>query len=527
MIKTALLAAFVLYSLSMLVIFIYSIAQAQLVYLYCKNRKNKVSVPALPAENLLPPVTVQLPVYNELYVVERLIDAVSCFDYPKEKLEIQVLDDSTDETSEIIARKVREWRGMGIDITHIQRTNRTGYKAGALKEGLAMAKGEFIAIFDADFIPAKDFLHKTLPYFQDNKIGMVQTRWDHINQDYSLLTKVQAFMLDAHFSVEQAGRYQGDCFINFNGTAGIWRKSCIVDAGNWEFDTLTEDIDLSYRAQMKDWKFVYLEKVDSPAELPPVMSAFKTQQYRWTKGGAETAKKHFWNMLRSGKSLHVIWHGLVHLFNSSVFISIITCSVLSVPLLLLKPLYPEFHRYFLIVTFFLFSFCVMGILYWYSTLSRLPGPLNATIYFIRNFPLFLSVMMGLSLHNSIAVIEGFLGRKTPFVRTPKFNIKNKKDGWNSNRYISRQINGLTIAEGLLAVYFLLAVVLAFRLGDYALLPFHLMLAFGFGAVFYYSVFQSKKKAVHPDGVVKEGQARNELGANTQGALFQIYHRTNP
>ena len=495
LVKIALVIALAVYTLSMLVIFLYSVAQAQLVYWYLKDRKNKKPTPALPPESELPHVTVQLPVYNEMYVAERLIDAVADFDYPKEKLEIQVLDDSTDETSDIIARKVSEWQAKGLDIKHLQRTNRIGFKAGALKEGLAVAKGEFIAIFDSDFIPLVDFLRKTLPHFEHEKIGMVQTRWDHINQDYSLLTKVQAVMLDAHFSVEQAGRNRADYFINFNGTAGIWRKSCILDAGNWHSDTLTEDIDLSYRAQLKDWKFVYLENVDSPAELPPVMSAFKTQQYRWTKGGAETARKHFRNMLRSDKSFLVKWHGLVHLFNSSVFICVILSSVMSFPLLLMKGQFPEFHRFFLAASLFLLSFAVLGIIYWLSAMSRKVSVFQSAIYFFRTFPLFLSVMMGMSLHNSIAVIEGYIGKKTPFVRTPKFNIKSKTDSWSGNRYVSPQVNKLTLAEGFMALYFFAAVCTAFFIGDYAFLPFHLLLAFGFGAVCYYSVFQSKTKAI--------------------------------
>ncbi len=494
LIKIAVVLVLTLYTLSMLVIFLYSIAQAQLVYWYLKAKKANVPPLARLSEKSLPIVTVQLPVFNELYVVERLIDATVQLDYPQAKLEIQVLDDSTDETSEIIARKVAEWQLKGTDIKQVRRSNREGFKAGALKEGLATAKGVFIAIFDSDFLPAKDFLQKTIPHFHDKKTGMVQTRWAHLNQNYSLLTKAQAFMLDAHFSIEQTGRNQANYFINFNGTGGVWRKSCILDAGNWQHDTLTEDIDLSYRAQLKDWKFVYLENVDSPAELPPVMSAFKTQQYRWTKGGAETARKHFREILNSKKSFHVKWHGLVHLFNSAAFISIITSAILSVPMLVLKPHFPQYRDFFSIASLFLMSFGVLGILYWYSSLSRHKSKLKAMLYFFRTFPLFLSVMMGLSLHNTIAVVEGFLGKKTPFVRTPKFNIVHNKDSWHKNRYIAPlQVNWLNAFEGLLSLYFLTAVIMAFRQGDYSFLPFHLMLAFGFGIVCYYSVFQSQMK----------------------------------
>lgn len=491
MIKGALIIIIIVYSLALLFIFLYSLAQAHLVYRYLKNRKIKNANTLEQKFYSLPYVTVQLPVYNEMYVVERLIDAVCSFNYPIEKLEIQVLDDSTDESIDIIKKRVKQWKEKGIDIVQVRRTDRKGYKAGALEEGLETAKGEFIAIFDADFVPNPDFLQKTVSHFSDKNVGMVQTRWEHINKDYSLLTKLQAFGLDAHFSIEQVGRNSGNCFINFNGTAGIWRKSCIIDAGNWQPDTLTEDLDLSYRAQLKDWKFVYLEDVGSPAELPPVMSALKTQQYRWTKGGAEVAVKHLGNLLRSDKSLLVKGHGLFHLLNSGVFVSIITCAILSVPLLFIKQHFPEFKQLFLFASLFLLSFLILAVLYWISNSKSEENKSKSTFYFIRTFPVFLSVMMGLSLHNAIAVLEGYSGRKTPFIRTPKFNITNNSDSWKNNKYITRQINLLTITEGLLSFYFLFAVVKAFHIGDYGLLPFHIMLTFGFATVCYHSVFQSK------------------------------------
>ncbi len=489
-VKIALIIVLVLYTLALLFIFLYSIAQAHLVFRYLRDRKKIKNSPIEPKENVYPHVTVQLPVYNELYVVERLIDSVASFDYPSDKLEIQVLDDSTDESVDIIAKRVKLWQDKGIDIVQVRRPIRTGFKAGALVDGLITSKGEFIAIFDADFVPTKDFLQKTVPHFSDKNVGMVQTRWEHINKNYSLLTKLQAFGLDAHFSIEQVGRNSGNCFINFNGTAGIWRKSCIIDAGNWQPDTLTEDLDLSYRAQLKDWKFVYLEDVESPAELPPVMSALKSQQYRWTKGGAEVAVKQLRNVLRSNKPFLVKWHGLFHLLNSGVFVSIITCAILSVPLLFIKQYFPEFKQLFLFASLFLLSFFILAVLYWVSNSKQEKSKLKSTLYFIRTFPLFLSVMMGLSLHNAIAVLEGYFGKKTPFIRTPKFNIINNSDAWQSNKYITNQINALTLTEGLLSLYFLFAVVEAFYIGDYGLMPFHIMLTFGFATVCYYSVFQS-------------------------------------
>ena len=288
-----------IYSIALMLIFFYSLAQLNLLINYLTYKKRNAEAPKF---NLLDPreiphVTIQLPVYNEEYVMERLLDNISKIEYPKSKLEIQVLDDSTDDTVHDTAKRVAALQATGLDIKHITRVDRTGFKAGALKEGLAVAKGDFVAIFDADFMPESDWLKKTVPYFKDPEIGVVQTRWGHINRDYSTLTRIQAFALDAHFTLEQVGRNSKGHFINFNGTAGIWRKECIIDAGNWEGDTLTEDLDLSYRAQLKNWKFKYLEDVETPAELPVVMSAARSQQFRWNKGGAENFRKTVWSVI--------------------------------------------------------------------------------------------------------------------------------------------------------------------------------------------------------------------------------------
>ena len=266
----------------------YAIAQLNLLFNYLKAKKKKDTSEKFDFSNKeeIPFVTIQLPVYNELYVMERLLKNIAKIDYPYEKLEIQVLDDSTDESIETTAEQIKIIKEKGIDIQHIKRSNRQGFKAGALKEGLKTAKGEFIAIFDADFLPKSDWLYQTVPYFKNSEIGVIQTRWGHINRDYSTLTRIQAFALDAHFTLEQVGRNSKSHFINFNGTAGLWRKKCIYDAGNWEGDTLTEDLDLSYRAQLKNWKFKYLVDVVTPAELPVVISAARSQQFRWNKGGA-------------------------------------------------------------------------------------------------------------------------------------------------------------------------------------------------------------------------------------------------
>ena len=470
------------YGLSLLYIFLFSLGQLHLAWIYIRTKKHPTE--EIKILSVYPHVTVQLPVYNEKYVVERLIDAVSKFQYPKDKLEIQVLDDSTDETTEIISKKIEALTSLQLDIKLIHRTNRVGFKAGALAEGLQSTKGEFIAIFDADFIPESDFLLKTIPYFSDSNIGVVQTRWGHINKDYSILTKLQAFGLDAHFSIEQTARNASGSFINFNGTCGVWRKSCIADAGGWSADTLTEDLDLSYRAQLKGWRFKYLEEIETPGELPMIMPAIKSQQFRWNKGAAENARKNFGKVLREDLSLKNKIHAFFHLFNSSVFISLLMAALLSIPMLLIKQSHPEISWLFNLGIVFIFGFMSITVFYWIATKQfYLEHPVKK---FLSLYPRFLIISMGLSLHNGIAVFEGLIGRKTPFIRTPKFNLQ-KNQSWTSNIYIKTRFNLNMLLEGLLCLYFVFGIVLGIRIGDEGLIFFHIMLALGFGSVFYYSV----------------------------------------
>lgn len=477
-----------LYGLALTFILFHSIVQLHLVFHYYRSRKkeNATIIPKSIPNNGYPFVTIQLPIYNELYVVDRLIDQVTLFDYPRDCFEIQVLDDSTDETVDKIAKKVTETQQKGIQIRHIRRTNRIGFKAGALEEGLKKAKGEFIAIFDADFLPDAQFLKNTIQAFTNPNIGMVQTKWAHINKDYSLLTKMQAFGLDAHFSVEQRGRNAASCFMNFNGTAGVWRKTCIVDAGGWQHDTLTEDLDLSYRAQLKGWRFKYLENVKTAAELPAEMNALKSQQYRWTKGAAETAKKNLWQVLRSQISFTQKLHASFHLLNSFVFVCIITVAILSVPLLIIKHHTHDLDLLFKIASLFVLGFFFLATYFWASTQDLELNKQKRFFYFIKSFPLFLSVSMGLSLHNAIAVMEGYIGKKTPFIRTPKLNVLQKKDHWRNNIYITRKIKPIVFVELLLALYFCFGIYLAFYYQDFGLLFFHGLLTLGFGMVSYYS-----------------------------------------
>ena len=482
------------YALSMFFILLYALTQFNLLINYIQAKGKGKKLPNLDISNPkeIPFVTVQLPLYNELYVVERLLDNIALLNYPKEKLEIQVLDDSTDESLKLSLNKVRELQNKGLDISHITRTDRTGFKAGALKEGLISAKGEYIAIFDSDFLPQPDWLLETLPYFENDNIGLIQTKWGHINRNHSLLTKVQAFALDAHFTLEQVGRNSKKHFINFNGTAGIWRKDCILDAGNWEGDTLTEDLDLSYRAQLKNWTFKYLEEVETLAELPVEISAARSQQFRWNKGGAENFQKMLKRILTSKTvPLKTKMHGVLHLLNSTMFLNVLIVAVLSVPVLFIKNEYEHLRGYFLVMAFFLVSTMLYFFCYWVVYKKQNGGGIQRFFEYILSFITFFSVAMGFSLNNSIAVLEGHFGKRSEFVRTPKFNIEGNTNPSSANKYIKNKISYKVILEGLLTVYFLFALVSAFFVGenggDFGLFLFHLMLFLGFGYVFFQSI----------------------------------------
>ncbi|MBS1657128.1 MAG: glycosyltransferase [Bacteroidetes bacterium] len=506
----AVIITMVCYAIALAFIFLFSIVQLNLVFAYLREKRKKASAAAAgftQPDELLPVVTVQLPVYNEMYVAERLLKAVAALDYPAGKLEIQVLDDSTDETVTILERQVAALRKKGINILHIRRGNRQGFKAGALEYGLEIAAGQFIAIFDADFLPAPDFLRRTIPAFSDPALGVVQTKWEHLNEKFSLLTKLQAFGLNAHFSIEQKGRNSSGYFINFNGTAGVWRKSCIMDSGGWQSDTLTEDLDLSYRAQLRGWKFLFMEEVGTPAELPVTMSALKNQQYRWNKGAAECARKNLADVLKqkgigTGKKLNATFH----LLNSTVFIAIMITSILSIPVLFIKHQFPALNTVFLFASFFLVGFLMLAGFY-YTAFIQTQKKFPANLFrFVWLFPLFLSVSMGLALHNAIAVLEGFAGRKTSFIRTPKFNITSPQDTWRGNKYHVKGLSWITVMEATLAAYFTCGILLAIRLDDYGLLPFHVMLAVGYAIVFIYSInhtsrfFRSRNPGAHGNEV---------------------------
>ncbi|GAA3927071.1 cellulose synthase family protein [Hymenobacter algoricola] len=484
------IALLVLYGLCLTFILGFSLAQLHLTRLARRAyRQLPPPAPAVPAA--WPRVTVQLPIYNELYVVERVIDAIAALDYPADRLHIQVLDDSTDDTVALAAARVAYHRARGRRIDHVRRPSREGFKAGALAYGLLATDGELVAIFDADFVPEPDFLRRTVPYFHEPAVGVVQTRWTHLNEDDSLLTRLQAFGLNAHFLVEQVGRSTGGHFINFNGTGGVWRRTCIDDAGGWHADTLTEDLDLSYRAQLRGWRFVYLPRVAAPAELPAAMDALRSQQFRWNKGGAETARKHLGQVFRSDATAGTKLHATFHLLNSTVFMAILLMALLSVPLLFAREHLPELRLVFQLASVFLLT--LAPLVYYYFTAWRLATPAASWLGFVPKFVLFLAMSMGLSLHNTLAVLGGLAGRKTAFIRTPKLGLRPPPSHWRQ-RYRTGRPDVRTVLEGVLTLYFLFGLGAGVYLGNLGLLPFHLLLVTGFGLVFYYSVRHNRRAA---------------------------------
>ena len=457
----------------------YNFLQLNLLVKYLNNKKTAPLPPM--DEKDLPFVTVQLPLFNEPFVVERLIDSVVAMVYPRDRLEIQLLDDSTDETTELCRQKVAHYRNQGFDIEILHRLDRTGYKAGALAVGHREAKGDFLAIFDADFLPGKSFLQQTIPYFQQDNVAVVQTRWTHLNENYSVFTKLQALQLNVHFTIEQVGRMAGRHFLQFNGTAGVWRKKAIDDAGGWKASTLTEDLDLSFRAQLQKWQIVFLEDVEVPAELPVEMDGIKSQQFRWMKGGAENARQLAPQILCSRLNVLTKLHAVAHLFNSSIFLAVLMLALTSAALLPFLANRTIDSR-FLAVS--LLGLVGVAAVYFYANISLLPRPLSLRkiLALFGYFPLLLIMSMGLSFHNSIAVIEGYLGVKSSFVRTPKYNIVGRVRQRNDTG--KRKPIGINlIIEGLLALLFSMALLVGIYLGEYSFSIFHLMLAMGFGAVF--------------------------------------------
>jgi len=454
------------------VLAVYGIHRYHLVFLYLKH-KDRTAHPNAKLEEK-PRVTIQLPVYNEMYVVERLVEAACRVRYPRELLEIQVLDDSTDRTAEIAATSVRKYRELGFNIHHVHRANRKGFKAGALENGLNFATGELIAIFDADFIPPPNFLEDVVDYFSDPQVGMVQARWGHINREYSLLTQVESVILDGHFIIEHGGRHFSGRFFNFNGTAGIWRRTAIEGAGGWQHDTLTEDTDLSYRAQMAGWKFLYLPQIVCPAELPVEMNSFKSQQARWAKGLIQTAIKLLPRILRSDLPWKIKIEAFFHLTANICYPLMIALSFLLLPAMIVRFNQGWFQMLYVDLPLWLASTASVSTFYLISQKELYPDWRVR----LRYLPFLMSVGIGLSVSNSKAVMEALLGIKSSFKRTPKYRIESRKDRWVTKKYL-RRTGVMPLFELSLGAYFALVVFYAFVNQNYPTIPFLMLFVVGF------------------------------------------------
>ncbi len=472
-----------LYFFVLVILAVYGWHRYYLVYLYMKYRDRQP--PPARRFDALPVVTVQLPLYNEMYVVDRLIDAVCRLDYPRDRLEIQVLDDSTDETTEIAELAVRRHAAQGLDIHYIHRTDRNGYKAGALDEAMMVAKGEFIAIFDADFSPLADFLMRTIDHFTDPKVAMVQTRWGHINEDYSLLTKIQAILLDAHFVLEHGGRNRSGCFFNFNGTAGIWRRSAIADAGGWQHDTLTEDLDLSYRAQLRGWKFIFRQDHVAPAELPVEMNAFKSQQHRWAKGSIQTFLKLMPRILQAPLPMRVKAEAFFHLSANFNYPLMCVLSVLMAPSMVIRYNMGWYEMLLIDVPLFFAATASVANFYMVCQRELYPGTWTERL---RYLPFLMSIGIGLAVNNTKAVIEALTKKQSEFARTPKYHIEGRADEWIGKKY-RQSVAWQPMIEVALGLYFTATTFYALANGIYATVPFLMLFQIGFLYTGLLSIFQ--------------------------------------
>ena len=500
----------------LLLLCVYGAHRYVLVHLYYKHRQNKPKQNASFVE--LPHVTVQLPMYNEQYVARRIIEAACRIDYPRDRLHVQVLDDSTDETVDIARQAADDMRNEGFDVAFLHRDNRAGYKAGALEAGLAVAGGEFVAIFDADFVPPPDILKRTIHYFTDDRVGMVQARWEHINRDNSLLTKSQAILLDGHFMIEHAARNRSGRFMSFNGTAGLWRKQCIGDAGGWEHDTLTEDLDLSYRAQMKGWRFVFLPEVTSPAELPPDMMGFRQQQARWAKGGAQTMVKLLPKVLASRLPAKIKLEAFFHLTSSLVYILMVLLTLLLAPAIYLKfAILPQlsWERALFDVSMFALATCGASTFYLVSQYEIFHTWTDK----VKFLPFLMALGIGISLNNAKAVIEGLLGHQSEFVRTPKFGVNESDDeGWKGKRKsFAKKFKFMPYLELLFGLYMVGCVVACLRAGVLSIgIPFVCLFAAGYFYVGLLTLQGNRKSAPRQAEPAPAPVTRDPAGAPPSG-----------
>ncbi len=475
------LAVMIPYFLVLGVLAMYGLHRYWLVYEYFRYKQNVPGPP--PDVDGWPKVTIQLPIFNERYVIDRLVEAAAKFDYPRELIQIQVLDDSTDETQEIARACVERHQALGMPLQYLHRANRAGYKAGALEEGLKTATGEFIAIFDADFLPPPDFLRRTLPYFlapsamtsDPSKIGMVQARWTYLNSRYSKLTEIETILLDGHFVIEHGARSRRGTFFNFNGTAGVWRRTAIEDAGGWEHDTLTEDTDLSYRAQLRGWKFLYLPEIECVSELPVEMNAFKAQQARWAKGLIQVAKKILPRVFRSDQPLHIKAEAFFHLTANISYPLMIVLSTMLLPAMIVRFYQGWFQMVVIDLPLFLASTCSISSFYLVAQKTIHPKTWKRTFLYL---PFVMALGIGIAVRNALAVLEALAGKQSEFARTPKYRIEGRKDNWVKKAY--RKPSGvIPYLEVLLGLYFALTVLYAIQNENYATVPFLLLFVWGY------------------------------------------------
>jgi len=461
-----------LYAVVIMILTMYAVHAWIMFFYYIRSRHKKPL--QTKAIEKFPLVCVQLPMYNEKYVVERLLKWVTRLDWPRNRLDIQVLDDSTDETTEICRRLVKYYHAQGFRIRLLHRTDRNGYKGGALTEGLRKTRASLVAVFDADFLPAPDFLKRTIPYFKDRKVAVVQSRWEHINHDYSILTRVQAILLDQHFTIEQQMRNRFGHFMTFNGTAGVWRKRAIEDAGGWDGNCLAEDVDLSFRAQLKGWKFIYLNDLKSPSELPIDVAGFKSQQFRWAKGTIQAGKKLLPSILSSKLSFLSKFEAVVHVTAHLVYPLLLMLALLTLPLLLVRNSGADYRSYFVFMSVFSIGALPYFLLYFFAQKDSYPDWKSR----LGAVPLVISVVMALCVNNSIAVIEGFLGKASEFVRTPKYNIT-ARDMADHKRGYRARLKPSTFVELGLGIYLTATAVYSLVTMQFAILPFIVLYAFGF------------------------------------------------
>jgi cellulose synthase/poly-beta-1,6-N-acetylglucosamine synthase-like glycosyltransferase len=469
----------------------YGFHRYQLVWMYYRNRKNAVHEPKSSFQEL-PRVTIQLPIFNEQFVIDRLVESICKLEYPREKLDIQVLDDSTDETVDVARSVVERYAALGYPVSYHHRSDRHGFKAGALQEGLKVAKGEFVAIFDADFTPSPDWLMKVIHHFADSAIGMVQTRWTHINRNYSFLTEVEAILLDGHFVLEHGGRSRSNVFFNFNGTAGMWRIKAIEEAGGWQHDTLTEDTDLSYRAQLKGWKFLYLQDVECPAELPIEMTAFKTQQARWAKGLIQCAIKDLPKVMGSTVNRREKIEAWYHLTANISYPLMIMLSVLLLPAMIIRFYQGWFQMLYIDVPLFMASTFSISSFYLVSQKELFPRRWFRTFLYL---PCLMALGIGLTITNSKAVIEALVGKQTAFARTPKYRVQSKSDTSAAAKKYRKRLGIVPWIELVIGCYFAMTVVYAIQNENYITVPFLILFVFGYWCTGMMSLLQGRFDAM--------------------------------